>query len=67
MMVIKYQKEKDRFITGSNSNDVSIVSYTKQSFIELTRDNLPSKIINDDDNNQLKLVLYISFMIMLMI
>ena len=66
MMVIKYQKEKDRFITGSNSNDVSIVSYTKQSFIELTRDNLPSKIINDDDNNQLKLVLYISFMIMLM-
>ena len=67
-MVIKYQKEKDRFITGSNSNDVSIVSYTKQSFIELTRDNLPSKIINDDDdNNQLKLVLYISFMIMLMI
>lgn len=65
-MVIKYQKEKDRFITGSNSNDVSIVSYTKQSFIELTRDNLPSKIINDDDNNQLKLVLYISFMIMLM-
>lgn len=67
MMVVKYQKEKDRFITGSNSNDVSIVSYTKQSFIELTRDNLPSKIINDDDNNQLKLVLYISFMIMLMI
>ena len=66
-MVVKYQKEKDRFITGSNSNDVSIVSYTKQSFIELTRDNLPSKIINDDDNNQLKLVLYISFMIMLMI
>ena len=44
--VIKYQKDKDRFITGSNSNDdVSIVSYTKPSFIELTKDNVPSKVI----------------------
>ena len=34
--VIKYQKDKDRFISGSNNNgdDISIVSYTKPSFIE---------------------------------
>ena len=49
--VIKYQKDKNRFITGSNSNDdVSIVSYTKPSFIELTKDNVSSQIINIDDN-----------------
>lgn len=49
--VIKYQKDKERFITGSNSNDdVSIVSYTKPSFIELTKDNVSSQIINIDDN-----------------
>lgn len=57
--VIKYQKDKDRFITGSNSNDdVSIVSYTKPSFIELTKDNVSSQIINIDDNictNSIKL------------
>lgn len=57
--VIKYQKDKDRFITGSNSNDdVSIVSYTKPSFIELTKDNVSSQIINVDNNrstNSIKL------------
>ena len=54
--VIKYQKDKDRFITGSNSNDdVSIVSYTKPSFIELTKDNVPSKIINNDNDKSIKL------------
>lgn len=57
--VIKYQKDKNRFITGSNSNDdVSIVSYTKPSFIELTKDNVSSQIINIDDNictNSIKL------------
>ena len=57
--VIKYQKDKDRFVTGSNSNDdVSIVSYTKPSFIELTKDNVPSKIISNDDGrcaNSIKL------------
>ena len=57
--VIKYQKDKDRFVTGSNSNDdVSIVSYTKPSFIELTKDNVSSQIINIDDNictNSIKL------------
>ena len=50
--VIKYQKDKDRFVTGSNSNDdVSIVSYTKPSFIELTKDNVLPKVINDDDKS----------------
>lgn len=57
--VIKYQKDKDRFIGGSNSNDnVSIVSYTKPSFIELTKDNVSSQIINVDNNrstNSIKL------------
>ena len=57
--VIKYQKDKDRFIGGSNSSDdVSIVSYTKPSFIELTKDNVSSQIINIDDNrstNSIKL------------
>ena len=57
--VIKYQKDKGRFITGSNSNDdVSIVSYTKPSFIELTKDNVSSQIINVDNNrstNSIKL------------
>ena len=54
--VIKYQKDKERFITGSNSNDdVSIVSYTKPSFIELTKDNVPSKAINDDNDKSIKL------------
>ena len=54
--VIKYQKDKDRFVTGSNSNDdVSIVSYTKPSFIELTKDNVPSKIINDDNDKSIRL------------
>ena len=57
--IIKYQKDKDRFITGSNSNDdVSIVSYTKPSFIELTKDNVSSQNINIDDNrgaNSIKL------------
>ena len=50
--VIKYQKDKDGFISGSNNNgdDVSIVSYTKPSFIELTKDNVSSQIINVDDN-----------------
>ena len=50
--VIKYQKDKNRFISGSNNNgdDVSIVSYTKPSFIELTKDNVSSQIINIDDN-----------------
>lgn len=49
--VIKYQKDKNRFITCSNSNDdISIVSYTKPSFIELTKDNVSSQIINIDDN-----------------
>ena len=39
----KYKKDKDRFITGSNGDDdVSIVSYTKPSFIELTKDNVSS-------------------------
>ena len=39
--VINYQKDKNRLITGSNSNDdVSIVSYTKASFIELTKDDV---------------------------
>lgn len=58
-LVIKYQKDKDRFIGGSNSNDdVSIVSYTKPSFIELTKDNVSSQIINVDNNrstNSIKL------------
>lgn len=50
--VIKYQKDKDRFIGGSNSDDdVSIVSYTKPSFIELTKDNVLPKVINDDDKS----------------
>lgn len=58
--VIKYQKDKDRFIGGSNNNsdDVSIVSYTKPSFIELTKDNVSSQIINVDNNrstNSIKL------------
>lgn len=57
--VIKYQKDKDRFIGGSNSNDdISIVSYTKPPFIELTKDNVSSQIINVDDNiciNSIKL------------
>ena len=57
--VIKYQKDKERFIGGSNSNDdVSIVSYTKPSFIELTKDNVSSQIINVDNNrstNSIKL------------
>lgn len=55
--VIKYQKEKDRFITGSNSNsdDISIVSYTKPSFIELTKDNVSSKIINTNNDKSIKL------------
>ena len=57
--IIKYQKDKDRFIGGSNSNDdVSIVSYTKPSFIELTKDNVSSQIINVDNNrstNSIKL------------
>ena len=50
--VIKYQKDKNRFISSSNNNsdDVSIVSYTKPSFIELTKDNVSSQIINIDDN-----------------
>lgn len=49
--VIKYQKDKDRFITGSNSNDdVSVVSYTKPFFIELNKDNVSSQIINVDNN-----------------
>lgn len=58
--VIKYQKDKERFIGGSNNNsdDVSIVSYTKPSFIELTKDNVSSQIINVDNNrstNSIKL------------
>ena len=57
--VIKYQKDKERFIGGSNSNDdVSIVSYTKPSFRELTKDNVSSQIINVDNNrstNSIKL------------
>lgn len=58
--VIKYQKDKNRFISGSNNNgdDVSIVSYTKPSFIELTKDNVSSQIINVDNNictNSIKL------------
>ena len=58
--VIKYQKDKNRFISGSNNNgdDISIVSYTKPSFIELTKDNVSSQIINIDDNictNSIKL------------
>mgnify|MGYP004456317041 CR=1 FL=1 len=54
--VIKYQKDKERFITGSNSNDdVSIVSYTKPSFIELTKDNVLPKVINDDNDKSIKL------------
>ena len=58
--VIKYQKDKDRFISGSNNNgdDISIVPYTKPSFIELTKDNVSSQIINVDDNrsaNNIKL------------
>ena len=44
--VIKYQKDKNRFIGDSNNDDVSIVSYnTKPSFIELTNDDVSSKII----------------------
>lgn len=55
-MVIKYQKDKDRFIIGSNSDDdVSNVSYTKPSFIELTKDNVPSNVINDDNDKSIKL------------
>ena len=57
--VIKYQKDKNRFISGSNCNDdVSIVSYTKPSFIELTKDNVSSQIVNVDNNictNNIKL------------
>ena len=57
--VIKYLKDKDRFnrfISGSNCNDdVSIVSYTKPSFIELTKDNVSSKLINDDNDKSIKL------------
>lgn len=57
--VIKYQRDKDRFITGFGSDDdVSIVSYTKPSFIELTKDNVSSKIISNDDGrcaNSIKL------------
>ena len=50
--VIKYLKDKDRFITGFGSDDdVSIVSYTKSSFIELTKDNVLPKVINDDDKS----------------
>ena len=59
-MVINYQKDKDRFIGSSNNNgdDISIVSYSKPSFIELTKDNVSSQIINIDDNrgaNSIKL------------
>ena len=58
--VIEYQKDKDRFISGSNNNsdDVSIVSYTKPSFIELTKDNVSYQIVNVDNNictNNIKL------------
>lgn len=58
--VIKYQKDKNGFISGSNNNsdDVSIVSYTKPSFIELTKDDVSSKIISNDDGrcaNSIKL------------
>ena len=54
--VIKYQKDKERFIAGSISNDdVSIVSYTKPSFIELTKDNVPSKVINDNNDKSIRL------------
>ncbi len=57
--VIKYQKDKNRFISGSNCNDdVSIVSYTKPSFIELTKDNVSYQIVNVDNNictNSIKL------------
>lgn len=57
--VIKYQKDKNRFISGSNCNDdVSIVSYTKPSFIELTKDNVSYQIVNVDNNictNNIKL------------
>lgn len=50
-LVNKYQNEKDCFIgTSSNSDDVSIVSYSKPAFIELTKDNVSSQIINIDDN-----------------
>lgn len=34
---------------------MSIVSYTKPSFIELTKDNVPSKIINDDNDKSIRL------------
>ena len=50
--IIKYQRDKERFITGSNSNDDV---YTKPSFIELTKDNVPSKIINDDNDKSIRL------------
>ena len=57
--IIKYQKDKERFIAGSiSNNDVSIVSYTKPSFIELTKDNVSSQIINVDNirsTNSIKL------------
>lgn len=57
--LLSIKKDKEEFITGSNSNDdVSIVSYTKSSFIELTKDNVSSKIINNDDGrcaNSIKL------------
>ena len=47
---------EQRFITGSNSNDDAfIVSYTKPSFIELTKDNVLSKIINNDNDKSIKL------------
>ena len=40
------------------NDDISIVSYTKPSFIELTKDNVSSQIISVDDNictNSIKL------------
>ena len=48
--VIKYLKDKDKFINGTSNDDdnVSIVSCVKPTFIELTKDNLDTKANNND-------------------
>lgn len=50
--VIKYLKDKDKFINGTSNDDdnVSIVSCVKPTFIELTKDDTK---INYNDNTSL--------------
>lgn len=57
--VVKYLKDKDRFINGASVNDdISISSYTKPTFIELSKDNIASKPLttnNVSNNSNIKL------------